>query len=121
MFTGCAPVLSVELKECGLTEDLLLTALTLCSDSREVPVDVRWSLKGIPHVGFYRELQKFLKRLALSCGFTKITIGQFYVSIDPELRQKRMSNRPDNVYQFIERMLHLISPALPKCIMVSMN
>ena len=102
--TGSVPVLSVELEKCGLTEDILTTALSLCSDAHELPVDVRWSLKGIPTVGFYRELHKFLGKLAASRGTTKITVGRFYVSIDPELRRKGMCSRPDNVYQFIERI-----------------
>lgn len=101
---GCVPVLSVELKRCGLKEDILMTALSLCSEAHELPVDVKWSLNEIPTVGFYRKLHNFLRKLAASHGITKIAVGRPYVSIDPELRRKRMCSRPDNVYQFIERI-----------------
>lgn len=87
-----------------MTEDILTMALMQCSKACELPVDVRWSLKEIPTVGFYRELHNFLRKWPQSCCLTKITIGKFYICIDPELRQKSMCSRPDNVYQFIERI-----------------
>ena len=103
-YTGCTPIFPPKLEEYGMTEDILTMALMQCSKACELPVDVRWSLKEIPTVGFYRELHNFLRKWPQSCCLTKITIGKFYICIDPELRQKSMCSRPDNVYQFIERI-----------------
>lgn len=95
------PVLSVKLEKCGLTDDILTTALSQCSEAHELPVDVRWSLTEIPTVGFYRELHNFLRKLATPRGIKKIPVSRFYVSIDPELRRKGMCSRSDNVIERI--------------------
>ena len=101
---GCAPGFPVAVQEYGLTENILQEALLQCSECPEVP-DVRWSLKETPTVGFYRELHNFLRKWPISSRMTKIAVGRLYLSIDPDLRQKRMCSRPDNVYQFIERIV----------------
>ena len=62
-------------------------------------------LKETPTVGFYRELHIFLKKWPVSRALTKVSLGRFYVSIDPQLYSKGMCGRPDNVYQFIERVV----------------
>ena len=56
-------------------------------------------------VGFYRELHNFLRKWPVSHSITKVAIGRFYICIDPQLYQKSMCGRPDNVYQFIERVV----------------
>ena len=60
----------------------------------------RWCLKGIPEVGFYQELHPFLKKWSITRGTTKQTIGNFYIAIDHNLKEK--GSRADNVYRFIE-------------------
>ena len=101
---GCAPGFPVAVQEYGVTENILQEALLQCLECPEVP-DVRWSLKETPTVGFYRELHNFLRKWPISSRMTKIAVGRLYISIDPDLRQKRMCSRPDNVYQFIERIV----------------
>lgn len=63
---------------------------------------LKWYLKGVPDEGFYHELHPFLKKWSVSCGSSKITIGRFYIAIDPNLKERRM--RADNVYRLIERV-----------------
>lgn len=65
---------------------------------------VCWSLNEIPTVGFYRELHRFLKKWPISRSATKTAIGNFYISIDPELQKKSTFSRPDNIYRFIEKV-----------------
>ena len=86
-----------ELGKYGLTEQLLEEAFANQCDFTEC-----WSLSEIPTVGFYRELHCFLKKWPPTLSVTKTTIGRFYMSIDAEL--KRKGSRPDNVYQFIEKV-----------------
>lgn len=84
----------------GLTEKKLEEAFL----STEYRDHTAWSLSEIPIVGFYRKLHHYLKSWPLSRSATKTMIGKFYISIDPELQTKSICTRPDNVYQFIERV-----------------
>ena len=70
----------------------------------ELPVRVKWLLRETPTVGFYRERHNFLRKWPVSRSITKVAIGRFYICIDPQLYHKSMCGRPDNVYQFIERV-----------------
>ena len=47
----------------------------------------------------------FLRKWPLSQTMTKDALGRFYLSIDPQLHCKGTCGRPDNVYQFIERVV----------------
>ena len=68
-------------------------------------LDLCWSLKEIPTIGFYRELHSFLKKWPPSSSATKTMIGKFYIQLDPELKKKNSSSsRPDNTYKFVEKM-----------------
>ena len=103
--TGSIPPFPHELQKYGLTESILTKALLLCSQAKLLPIDVGWFLKETPAVGFYRELHMFLKKWPLSQTMTKVALGRFYLSIDPQLYCKGTCGRPDNVYQFIERVV----------------
>ena len=46
----------------------------------------------------------FLRKWPVSRSLTKVLIGRLYVCIDPQLYRKGVCSRPDNVYQFIERV-----------------
>ena len=89
----------MELERYGLTETKL-EEIFLSTEN----LGHTWSLSEIPIVGFYRQLHHYLKRWPLSRSATKTMIGKFYISIDPELQTKSICTRPDNVYQFIERV-----------------
>ena len=90
-----------ELKQYGLNE-VILQELFLKSVSG---LDLQWALKEVPTIAFYRELHNFLKNCPVSNGETKTTIGKFYIAIDPNLYRKSLSSgRPDNIYQFIEKV-----------------
>jgi hypothetical protein len=103
--TGSTPSFPSELQKHGVTETILTKALLQCSQAKILPVDVDWTLKETPTVGFYRELHIFLKKWPVSRALTKVALGRFYVSIDPQLYSKGMCGRPDNVYLFIERVV----------------
>jgi len=64
---------------------------------------LKWSLKGVPNIGFYQELWYFLKGWHKTQRATKITIGHFYIAIDRNLQVK--GSCPDNTYRFIQRVL----------------
>ena len=104
LFTGSTPLFPVLLQKYGLTENILMEGLLQCSQGHKLKVDIKWSLKEVPTVGFYRELHNFLRKWPLSRSMTKVAIGRFYTCIDPQLYYKNMCSRPDNVYQFIERV-----------------
>ena len=70
---------------------------------------LRWSLKGIPEIGFYQELHPFLKKWSVTCGTTKQAIGKFYIAIDQNLKDRGM--RADNVYRLIERICQSKQPS----------
>lgn len=63
-----------------------------------------WSLSQIPTVGFYRELHNYFRKWPPSRSVTKTAVGKFYISIDPELQRKSISSRPDNIFQFIQKI-----------------
>ena len=103
------PIFPVELqRKYGLTEDILKAVLL---PRTQGCVDLKWSLNETPTVGFYREPHTFLKKWPISHGITNIAIGRFYICIDPELSQTSMCDRPDNVYQFIERVTFSTKPS----------
>ena len=64
-------------------------------------------MNEFPTVGFYRELHDFLKKWSPSCSKSATTIGNFYLSIDPELQHKSTSDntRPDDIYRYIEKVV----------------
>ena len=97
----------MELERYGLTEKTLEEAFL----SMENNVGHTWSLSEVPIVGFYRQLHHYLKRWPLSRLATKSMIGKFYISIDPELQTKSICTRPDNVYQFIDRVASSKKPS----------
>ena len=70
---------------------------------------LRWSLKGIPEIGFYQELHPFLKKWSVTCGTTKQAIGKFYIAKDQNLKDRGM--RADNVYRLIERICQSKQPS----------
>ena len=80
--------------EAGLDEETLETSLTLQGD---------WCVKGIPTVGFYRCLHKFLVKWPKSRSMSKTAVGKFYMAIDHRLKQK--GSRPDNIYRFVEKII----------------
>ena len=85
----------------GLNEELLKKAF-----SQSVPdQELCWSLKEIPTVGFYRELNNFLKKWPLSCSVTETAIGKFYICIDPELHRISAADceQPVSIYHLIEK------------------
>ena len=61
-----------------------------------------WHLRGIPCVGFYKDLHPYLKKWPRSLSAAKSMIGRFYIAIDKSLQVKGC--RPDNAYRFIERI-----------------
>ena len=75
-------------------------------DQRE---PLKWYLKGVGEVGFYRELHPFLKKWSVSCGSSKITIGRFYIAIDSNLKLRGM--RADNVYRLIDGVSYSHCPS----------
>ena len=79
----------------GLSEELLESVLNQALTD-EKP---QWYLKGIPNVGFYQELHPFLKMWPVT---SRLTIGRFYIAIDPNMKQKGI--RADNVYRLIDRI-----------------
>ena len=50
----------------------------------------------------FRQLHHYLKRWPPFRSATESTIAKFYISIDAELQS--ICTRPDNVYQFIDRV-----------------
>ena len=88
------------LQQYGLTEELLKKAFTQSMHG----LNLCWSLKEIPTVGFYRELHNYLKKWSEASLATRTTIGNFYIGIGPELQKISSSSRPDNIYKFIERV-----------------
>ena len=82
----------------GLTKECLVSSL------RDVTAGnpIVWTLSGrIPTIGFYRALHFYLRQHSNSC--TKTAIGKLYCAIDSHLNNK--GGRPDNVYQFVERIV----------------
>lgn len=82
----------------GLTKECLVSSL------RDVTAGnpIVWTLSGrIPTIGFYRALHFYLRQHFNSC--TKAAIGKLYCAIDSHLNNK--GGRPDNVYQFVERIV----------------
>lgn len=73
-------VFQEELKDCGLTEDVLQKVYQqMCAGSK----DLCWRVEQPVSVGFYQELYKYLRKWPLSKSSTKTAIGRFFLSIDP--------------------------------------
>ena len=77
---------------------------------------ISWKLKGIPEIGFYESLHRFLKHWPKTRSAPIVELGKFYIAIDKNLEKKEM--RPDNAYRFVER---LIASSLPRSNVVSYN
>ena len=86
----------------GLNEELFMS----CFHAFEAETSLPWQVKGIPDVGFYKALHPYLTKFKSS--ITKITIGKFYIAIDPNLRAK--GSLPDNIYRFIETIVKSKKP-----------
>ena len=63
---------------------------------------IAWSLRGIPEIGFYKALHGFLKQWPKTSSESKVALGTFYIGIDKHLKAKGI--RPDNAYQFVEKL-----------------
>ena len=72
-----------------------------CFQAFEAETSLPWQVKGIPDVGFYKALHPYLTKF--KANITRITIGKFYIAIDPNLRAK--GSRPGNIYRFIESIV----------------
>ena len=68
----------------GLNEELFMS----CFHAFEAETSLPWQVKGIPDVGFYKALHPYLTKFKSS--ITKITIGKFYIAIDPNSEQKEV-------------------------------
>lgn len=91
-----------ELLKYGLTEEVLKEAFS------QSPDNACWSLHEIPTVGFYKELYNFLRKWPHTHSMTKTRMGQFFMDIDPGLRQMTMSRRPGNILRFIQNVVRAI-------------
>ena len=76
--------------------------------------DVPWCVQGIPAVGFYRMLHKFLKKWAVTRTLTKTSIGKFYLGIDERLQDRR--SNPCNTYRFVDQ---IVSSDIPDSALMS--
>ena len=93
-----------ELHAHGLNEELFIS----CFHAFEAEASLPWQVKDIPSVGFYKALHPYLTKQFKS-SITKVTIGKFYIAIDPSLRAK--GSRPDNIYRFIETVIKSKKPS----------
>ena len=98
-FAGCA-VFPEELQQCGLTEDVLQRAFFQVCEGNS---DLCWRVQRPVSVGFYRELNNYLRKWPPSKSATKTAVGKFFLSIDSNF-QSRISSRPDNVYAYVQRI-----------------
>ena len=57
---------------------------------------ISWKLKGIPEIGFYESLHRFLKYWPKTRSAPIVELGKFYIDIDKNLEKKEM--RPYNAY-----------------------
>ena len=87
----------------GLNEELLASVYDQVLNKKNI---LCWQLKDVPDIGFYQELHPFLKKWSITRGASKISIGRFYIAIDPSLK-----GRADNVYRFIERVAKSDQPS----------
>ena len=90
----------------GLSEDILASIFHRVQGGNE---HLRWSLKGVPEIGFYQQLHPFLKKWSVTRGTTKQAIGRFYIVIDQNFKDRGM--RADNVYRLIERICQSKQPS----------
>ena len=93
----------------GLTIEVLSNAFG-CGEDVIAP----WCVRGIPAVGFYRMLHRFLKKWTVTQTSTKTSIGKFYLGIDERLQERRSS--PYNTYRFVEQ---LVSSKIPDSALMS--
>lgn len=100
-----------ELHDYGLNERLLVKVFNHVQTQKNGSLS--WCLRGVPNVGFYQQLHRFMKKWPLSHSSTKVAIGRFYIAIDKNLQAK--GYRPDNAYRFIERTVR--SNQLPTVLM----
>lgn len=96
---GCA-VVSKELLSLGVTEENLQQAFIRFSEGKS---DLCLRIEQPLTVGFYRDLYNYLHKWSLSKTASKTTIGRFFLAIDPNFKY-RVSNRPDNIYLYVERL-----------------
>ena len=68
-----------ELLAYGLNKELFMS----CFQAFESETSLPWQMKGIPDVGFYKALHPYFTKF--KANITKITIGKFYIAIDPNL------------------------------------
>ena len=103
-----------ELHDYGLDAELLEKVYNEVKVQKKRTIS--WKLKGIPEIGFYESLHRFLKRWPKTCSAPIVELGKLYIAIDKNLEKKQM--RPDNAYRFVEK---LVGSSLPRSTVVSYN
>lgn len=103
-----------ELHDYGLDAELLEKVYNEVKVQKKGTIS--WKLKGIPEIGFYESLHRFLKRWPKTCSAPIVELGKLYIAIDKNLEKKQM--RPDNAYRFVEK---LVGSSLPRSTVVSYN
>ena len=104
----------MDLHHYGLDVDLLTKVYDEIKAKKKG--SIAWSLKGIPEVGFYKDLHSFLKHWVKTCSASIVELGKFYIAIDKNLQAKQM--RADNVYRFVEKVA---TSNLPRNTVVNYN
>ncbi len=102
-FIGSVTVFPLELREQGLSQEVLFSTLELV---RAGNVDHAWKLCGTPTIGFYRKLHTYLKRHP---KLSKVLIGRLYSVIDRNFQEK--GSRPDNIFSFVDSIMSSKRPS----------
>ena len=104
----------MDLHHYGLDVDLLTKVYDEIKAKKKG--SIAWSLKGIPEVGFYKDLHSFLKHWVKTCSASIVELGKFYIAIAKNLQAKQMC--VDNVYRFVEKVA---TSNLPRNTVVNYN
>ena len=96
-------VFPTSVQECDATERLLQGAFLQCLEGQK---DLCWTLTKPVTVGFYRDLHHYLRQWPPARSATKTTVGSFYLLLDVNFKSGGMSNRPDNIYMFVQRVVN---------------
>ena len=85
----------------GLSEDLLMKVFHQVQNEEH---PLAWYIRGIPDHGFYQDLHPYVTKISpVTRKFTKVSIGKFYISVDPNLKSRGF--RSINAYRFIDRLI----------------
>ena len=95
-------VFPTSVPDCGVTERLFQQAFLQCLEGQK---DLCWTVTKPVAVGFYRDVHHYLQQWAPAQSATKTTVGRFYLLIDVNFKTRRMSQRPDNVYRFVKKIV----------------